>query len=65
VARSCGIKNTAVVDDLEELRAVFGKALEQEGPWFIVAKIQETEYLEVAPVEPEFTLYRFRESFKS
>ncbi len=65
VARSCGIENTAVVDDLEELKSVFGTALEQDGPWFIVAKIQEAEYLEVAPVEPEFTLYRFRESFKN
>ena len=65
VARSCGIENTAVVGDLEELKSVFGKALEQDGPWFIVAKIQETEYLEVAPVEPEFTLYRFRETFKN
>jgi sulfopyruvate decarboxylase subunit beta len=65
VARSCGIKNIAVVDDLEELKSVFGKALLEDGPWFIVAKIQEGGYLPVAPVEPEFTLYRFRESFKS
>ena len=32
-------------------------------PWFIVAKIEETEYMPVAPIEPEMTLYRFRESF--
>ena len=63
VAQSCGIKNTAVVDDLEELRSVFGKALEQDGPWFIVAKIQEAGYLPVSPIEPEMTLYRFRNSF--
>ena len=30
---------------------------------FIVAKIDEGEYLPVAPVEPEFTLYRFRNTF--
>lgn len=64
VARSCGINNTTVVDNLEELKSVFGKALMEDGPWFIVAKIQESENLPVAPVEPEFTLYRFRESFK-
>ena len=63
VAHSCGISNTATVHELEDLDAVFQTALNQDGPWFIVAKIQETEYMPVAPVEPEFTLYRFRNSF--
>ena len=63
VAQSCGISNTATVRELEDLDAVFQTALNQDGPWFIVAKIQETEYMPVAPVEPEFTLYRFRNSF--
>lgn len=63
VAQSCGVQHTATVTDLEELEAVFQTALAEEGPWFIVAKIQETEYMPVAPVEPEFTLYRFRNSF--
>ena len=36
---------------------------QKDGPWFIVAKIVEEEYLPVAPIEPELTLYRFRESF--
>jgi hypothetical protein len=34
-----------------------------DGPNFIVAKIEEAGYLSVAPVEPEFTLYRFRNTF--
>jgi thiamine pyrophosphate-dependent acetolactate synthase large subunit-like protein len=63
VARSCGIKQTATVTDLEELESAFQTTLVQEGPWFIVAKIEETDYMPVAPVEPEFTLYRFRNSF--
>ena len=63
VAQSCGIANTATVNDLEDLEAVFSNALAVEGPWFIVAKIEETEYMPVAPVEPEFTLYRFRNTF--
>ena len=63
VAQSCGISNTATVHELEDLDAVFQTALNQDGPWFIVAKIQETEYMPLAPVEPEFTLYRFRNSF--
>ena len=63
VAQSCGISQTSTVRDLEELESAFLTALQGEGPWFIVAKIQETEYLPVAPVEPELTLHRFRNSF--
>ena len=63
VAQSCSIRNTATVSDLESLESAFLRALQEEGPWFIVAKIQEAEYLPVAPVEPEFTLYRFRKTF--
>jgi sulfopyruvate decarboxylase subunit beta len=63
VARSCGITKTATVRDEEELQSVFLQALSENGPWFIVAKIEEEEYLPVAPVEPEMTLYRFRNTF--
>ncbi len=63
VAQSCGVQHTATVSDLEGLDSVFQSALAQDGPWFIVAKIQETEYMPITPVEPEFTLYRVRNSF--
>ncbi len=63
VAKGCGITKTATVRDEEELETVFRQALEEDGPWFIVAKIIEEEYLPVAPIEPEMTLYRFRNSF--
>ena len=63
VARSCGIQKTATVRDEEDLDAIFIQALSEDGPWFIVAKIEEEEYLAVAPVEPEATLYRFRNTF--
>jgi sulfopyruvate decarboxylase subunit beta len=63
VAQGCGIRRTATVTDLEGLELVFRTALQEEGPWFIVAKIQEAEYMPVAPIEPELTLYRFRKSF--
>ena len=63
VARSCGIVKTATVRTEDELEAVFQRALAEEGPWFIVAKIEETEYHPVAPIEPEMTLYRFRSTF--
>ena len=64
VANSCGITNTVTVNDLETLEEAFGRAMREPGPWFIVAKIEEAEqYMPVAPVEPEFTLYRFRNSY--
>jgi thiamine pyrophosphate-dependent acetolactate synthase large subunit-like protein len=63
VAQSCSIRHTATVSDLESLESAFLRALREEGPWFIVAKIQEAKYLPVAPIEPELTLYRFRKSF--
>ena len=64
VAQSCGIDRTATARDEEELESTLLKALETDGPWFIVAKVQEEEYLPVAPIEPELTLHRFRESFR-
>ena len=64
VAKSCGISKTTTVDDLETLEEAFGRAMSEPGPWFIVAKIEEAvEYMPVAPVEPEFTLYRFRGTY--
>ena len=64
VANSCGITKTATVNDLETLEEALGQAMREPGPWFIVAKIEEAdEYMPVAPVEPEFTLYRFRNTY--
>ena len=63
VALSCGITSTTTVADLEEFEGALSNALATEGPHFIVAKIEEAGYLPVAPVEPEFTLYRFRNTF--
>ena len=64
VAAGCGIPQCATVRDLEELDQAFQRALREDGPWCIVAKIQETDYLPHAPVEPEVTLYRFRRTFR-
>ncbi len=54
--------HTAAGTDLDQ---VFQQALAEDGPWFIVAKIEETDYLPVSPVEPEATLYRFRGTYKA
>jgi sulfopyruvate decarboxylase subunit beta len=63
VAVSCGIVSSTTVNDLEELEGALSKALATDGPHFIVAKIEESGYLPISPVEPEFTLYRFRNTF--
>ena len=64
VARACGIEHTATVANEEDLEEVFQRAITSDGPWFIVAKIEESgNYLPIGPVEPEMTLYRFRETF--
>ena len=63
VAVSCGIASSTTVGDLEELEGALSSAIATEGPHVIIAKIEESGYLPIAPVEPEFTLYRFRNTF--
>lgn len=63
VAQGCGIPKTATVSKEDEFEDVLKTALGSDGPWFIVAKTQETDRLPFAPIEPEMTLYRFRETF--
>jgi len=63
VAKSNGLEKSFTVSDEEELDSVLMQALSGEGPWFIVAKIQDEPYLPVAPVQPEHTLHRFRQTF--
>ena len=63
VARSCSITKTATVDNEEDLITVFQQALAEDGPWFIVAKIEEAGHVSNAPNEPDGTLLRFRQTF--
>ena len=63
VAQGCGIDRTATVSSEEQLETVLREALKSPGPWFIVAKIEETDHLPYAPIEPEMTLHRFRATF--
>ena len=65
VARDCGIPRCTTASTLEDLDQSFQRALQEDGPWFIVAKIiEEREPPPVSPVEPEMTLYRFRSTFR-
>ena len=63
VAKACGIRKTATVSNEEDLDETMRAAMSSDGPWFIVAKIREAGYMAVAPIEPEMTLHRIRESF--
>ena len=63
VAAGCGIEKTATVRDMESLEGILVRALAEDGPWFINAKIDEGEEYPVMPIEPEVTLYRFRRTF--
>ena len=63
VAISCGISSSTTVSDLEEFEGALSSAFATDGPHVIIAKIEEAGYLPIAPVEPEFTLYRFRNTF--
>ena len=64
VARGCGIPRCTTVRTLESLDQAFQQALREDGPWFIVAKIEETEEMPLCPNEPEMTLYRFRSTYR-
>jgi sulfopyruvate decarboxylase subunit beta len=63
VAAGCGIPHTATVSSEEQLETTFRQALRTPGPWVIIAKIEETEHLPYAPIEPEIVLHRFRATF--
>ena len=65
VARGCGIVKATTVADLEGLSEVFARALQEDGPWLIVAKVEETGYLPLKVFQPDLTLYRFRRSVAS
>jgi len=65
VARACSIPRCITVRTLEALERAFQEALREDGPWFIVAKIEEMDQKAVSPVEPEMTLYRLRGTFRA
>ncbi len=62
VAAACGIPKTATVRNLEDLEMVLQRALDEDGPWLIVAKVTEPAVKApyIAPIEPELTAFRVR-----
>ena len=65
VARAAGVPRVEAVLTLEELEQALDRALQDDGPWCIVAEVQEQGAAQRPPVEPEANLSLFRSTFPS
>ena len=63
VSKACGIAQTVSVSSEQEFARHFEIALNNSGPWFILAKIEESENLPFPPILPEINLTQFRATF--
>ena len=64
VSKSCGIEKSFLVKTIEDFDLIFKKALTEDGPWAIVAKIEQGDGPKAPAVyEPEFNLLSFRDSY--
>ncbi len=66
VARGAGLRQVALVRELEEFQRVVRRALAEEGPWCIVAKVEETGKAGPLPsLTPDGNVLRFVEAMRS
>ena len=64
VSKSCGIEKSFLVKTKEEFDLTFKRALTEDGPWAIVAKIEQGNGPKAPSVyEPEFNLINFRNTY--
>jgi sulfopyruvate decarboxylase subunit beta len=64
VSKSCGIDKSFLVKTIEEFDLIFKKALTEDGPYSIVAKIEQGDGPKSPSVyEPEFDLLSFRNTY--
>ena len=61
VARGCGFRKTATVDNLEDFRRVFAEAMADTEAWTIVGKIQAGD----SPYRPGKNCVQLRDRFKA
>ena len=61
VARGCGFRKTATVDNLEDFRRVFGEAMADTEAWTIVGKVQGGD----SPYRPSKNCVQLRDRFKA
>ena len=59
IAHGAGIEKSFQVEDLETLEKTIVRALREEGPWFICAKVQETGPSKGAPFDIDINVIRF------
>lgn len=65
IARGAGIARVAQVSTLEEFQAALHQALREDGPWCIVARVEEEGLRPFPPNDPEANVHRFRQALAS
>ncbi len=66
VAAGCGFPKTATVRTIEDFDLTFKQALQQDGPWCIVAKIDKSEGPKTPSYyEPELNFLTFHNTYAS
>lgn len=63
VAKGAGIARVASVSSLKALEGIVDQAMAEDGPWFIVAKVEEKRRVPRPEVMIEENLVRFRNAF--
>jgi sulfopyruvate decarboxylase subunit beta len=63
VARAAGIQHAVAVSSLAQLEEALDGAFSADGPWCIVASIEEGGHAPHPTLEPEHNLHRFRGTF--
>ena len=64
IARAAGVPRVAAVDTLPDLEEALDRALREDGPWCIVAEVEERGRAPRPPVETEANLLLFRSTFE-
>jgi thiamine pyrophosphate-dependent acetolactate synthase large subunit-like protein len=64
IARGAGLQRVATARDLEEWTAAIGRALREDGPWFILAHVDQATSFTRAPRRPVFNKERFMEAIR-
>ena len=64
VATAAGVRQVAAVTTMEELEEALDRAFQEDGPWCIVAKVEERGAAPRPAVEAEANLRRFRSTFE-
>ena len=64
IAKAAGVPHVAAVATLEDLEEALDRALQEDGPWCIVAEVEERGRAPRPAVETEANLLLFRSTFE-